>query len=163
MTRKETVVVLDDLDGTAGAKPEEFGYHGVTYEIDLSDDNAGKLRDFLADYIAVARKAASTPATRTAARKADAAEVAAQRDQNRKIKEWARENGFSVADRGRLPVEVLGAYNKAHSIGEASTNGDTDDGSGNQPPEQPAPHVEAAQHHEHEHHQPEHVPAFSAV
>lgn len=163
MARKETVVTLDDLTGASGAKLKKFGLDGVSYEIDLTDDNAVKLDELLADYVAAARKAIDTPATRSAARKADAAELAANRQQNREIKQWARENGFSVSDRGRLPVNVLAAWKKAQEGGSSSTasqNGSTD-GSTNQPP----------QHEQHEHQQHEHhggevrvdVPAFSAA
>ena len=31
------------------------------------------------------------------------------------IREWARRNGYTVADRGRLPEEVIRAYQRAHS------------------------------------------------
>lgn len=31
------------------------------------------------------------------------------------VREWARKNGFEVKDRGRMPDEVLDAYNKAHA------------------------------------------------
>jgi hypothetical protein len=176
MARKETVVTLDDLSGASGAKLKKFGLDGVSYEIDLTDDNARQLDEALAEYVSAARKAIDTPATRSAARKADAAELAANREKNRQIKQWARENGYSVSDRGRIPVNVLAAWKDANEGSSSSTsstsssssssaaqNGSTD-GSTNQPPQH-------EQHEQHDHQQHEHhggevrvdVPAFSAA
>lgn len=39
------------------------------------------------------------------------------------IREWARENGFKVADRGRIPADVLAAFNAAQ---DTDVNGDTE-------------------------------------
>ena len=30
------------------------------------------------------------------------------------IREWARENGYEVAERGRIPAEIKDAYHAAH-------------------------------------------------
>jgi hypothetical protein len=167
MARKETVVTLDDLSGASGAKLKKFGLDGVSYEIDLTDDNARQLDEALAEYVSAARKAIDTPATRSAARKADAAELAANREQNRRIKQWARENGYPVSDRGRIPVNVLAAWKDANEGSSSSTSSSTSstasqngstDGSTNQPPQH--------EQHEHEHHGGEvrvDVPTFSAV
>lgn len=39
------------------------------------------------------------------------------------IREWARENGFKVADRGRIPADVLAAFNAAQ---DTDVNDDTE-------------------------------------
>lgn len=51
VAQKTIVTLVDDLDGTSSDRIEtvDFGLDGVTYQIDLNDDNAGKLRDHLAD------------------------------------------------------------------------------------------------------------------
>ena len=100
----------------------EFGVDGTTYEIDLSDANAAKLRDALADYVAhppQARRARR--AGRTAARPASSADSSrpsgsarVHREQNRAIREWARHQGMVVSDRCRISAEVSDAYYKAH-------------------------------------------------
>ena len=48
MATLTTVTVVDDLDGSEAAESVEFALDGVAYEIDLSEDNAEKLRDALA-------------------------------------------------------------------------------------------------------------------
>src|SRR5712664_633700 len=58
MAQKTIVQLIDDLDGTSSESIETitFGLDGVVYEIDLSDDNAEKLRDNLAEFITSARR-----------------------------------------------------------------------------------------------------------
>lgn len=47
--------LIDDLDGQVANETVTFGLDGKSYEIDLSDANASKLRDALAVYVAAAR------------------------------------------------------------------------------------------------------------
>src|SRR4051812_6696210 len=51
------VRLVDDIDGEAADETVEFGIDGKSYEIDLSKDNAGRLRDALADFVSAARRA----------------------------------------------------------------------------------------------------------
>ena len=44
MAQKVVVSLVDDLDETEADETVEFGIDGATYEIDLSDSNAAKLR-----------------------------------------------------------------------------------------------------------------------
>ena len=50
------VVLADDLDGSEAEETVEFGLDGAFYEIDLSEDNAERLRDALAEYVEHARR-----------------------------------------------------------------------------------------------------------
>lgn len=121
-----TVSLLDDLDGSAAAETVAFGLDGATYEIDLNEKNAKKLRDALANYVASARRtdggrrtaAAAAPRTRSrqAAPKASgrAARTAPDREQTAAIREWARAAGYDVSERGRLSAAVLEAFEAAH-------------------------------------------------
>lgn len=47
--------LVDDLDGSPAAGTIRFGLDGCTYEIDLSEENAARLRAIFADYVAIAR------------------------------------------------------------------------------------------------------------
>jgi hypothetical protein len=113
MAQKVTVALVDDLDGTEAEETVEFGLDGATYQIDLSDDNAGRLRDALEEYVDHARRsggrkrAPGRPAVGRAPRPASA-----DREQNQAIREWARKQGMNVSDRGRIPAEVLDAYHQ---------------------------------------------------
>lgn len=123
MAQKVVVSLVDDLDESEADETVEFGIDGTTYEIDLSDTNASALRDSLADYVAHARKlsgrrrsssrSAATGPGAPARRGGGRASV--DREQNQAIREWARKQGMTVSERGRIPSEVSEAYHKAHS------------------------------------------------
>ena len=49
-------MLVDDVDGGDAAETVTFALDGVTYEIDLSDTNAQKLRDDLATWSGHARR-----------------------------------------------------------------------------------------------------------
>lgn len=113
MGKIETVRLVDDLTGEEAAETVEFGFDGRSYEIDLTVGNARALRDVLSTYVVAARRAAvgeRRRAGRRSSRAASAASAAESREQNRQVREWARENGFTVSERGRIPAEVLTAY-----------------------------------------------------
>lgn len=66
MAQKVLVSLVDDLDGSEAEETVEFGLDGVSYQIDLSGENAEELRDALAQYVEHARRAA-WPQARAAA------------------------------------------------------------------------------------------------
>jgi len=83
MAKKQIAQLIDDLDGTilegGDGVSLRFALEGRSYEIDLSDANAAKLRDALAPFIAAARPTSGTSsptrarATRANGRSADLA------------------------------------------------------------------------------------------
>jgi hypothetical protein len=112
MAQQTTVRFIDDLDGSDASGTFDFSLEGRQYQIDLSDENAAKLRDVLEPYIGAARKAGRG---RTARQTVVAEKPArSNRDQTAAIREWARENGHQVSDRGRIPKSVIEAYQAAH-------------------------------------------------
>lgn len=113
MAQKVTVTLVDDLDGGTAEETVEFGIDGVSYEIDLSQGNAGKLRDSLVDFVSNARKAGGRRKA-PARRSSGGGRASVDREQNAAIREWARKNGYNVSDRGRIPAEVLDAYHKGN-------------------------------------------------
>ena len=54
MAQQTTVRFIDDLDGSDASGTFDFSLEGRNYQIDLSDENAAKLRDALAPYIGAA-------------------------------------------------------------------------------------------------------------
>jgi hypothetical protein len=101
----------DDLDGSSSDSIQTvtFGLDGVTYEIDLNDDNAHVLGNGLSDFIGSARRTGGRVKRGTPVR----TEVSGpngsgrNRDQTRAIREWAKNNGHDVSDRGRIPAAVI--------------------------------------------------------
>ena len=112
MAQKVSVTLVDDLDGSTASQTVGFGLDGVVYQIDLSDDNAAKLRDSLAEFVGHARRSGGRRST--GENRTSGAHTAADREQNQAIREWARKRGMKVSERGRLSADVLNAY---HSQG----------------------------------------------
>ncbi len=111
MAQIREIRLVDDLDGEVADETVEFGVDGKNYEIDLSKDNASKLRDALASYVAAARRAGGR--RRGAAGGGQAGRrPSIDREQNQAIRDWARKRGMKVSDRGRIPAEVLDAYHQ---------------------------------------------------
>jgi nucleoid-associated protein Lsr2 len=109
MAQKIHIVLEDDLDGSEATQTVTFGLDGTSYEIDLNDKNADKLRNALAAYIGHGRKVGAAP--RRGARKS-ASSIGGP--SAKEIRDWARENGHDVPERGRVSAEVRSAYDAAH-------------------------------------------------
>lgn len=114
MARKIIYQLVDDIDSTSLAEGEgetvQFALDGTDYEIDLSDENAKKLRDALTDYVSAARtvaKARKTKSTGTAANRPKR-DLAA-------IRAWARAEGHKISDRGRIPGSIIEDFEAANS------------------------------------------------
>lgn len=108
MARREITQYFDDLDDTPLEEHElhvvRFSYEGSDYLLDLSEENAEKFREMINPYIEVARPA---PQVRN---RIDAQGPLNSRD----IRRWAMEKGMKVANRGKIPFEIIEAYKKAH-------------------------------------------------
>src|SRR3954451_16982686 len=107
MAQRVQIILEDDYDGGEADETVAFGLDGSDYEIDLSADNAGKLRDALAPWIANAR--------RTGGRRGRRNGRVAAGPGSAEIRAWAQENGMQVSARGRVPAEVREAYATAHN------------------------------------------------
>jgi hypothetical protein len=109
MAQKIHIVLEDDINGGEATETVTFGLDGTTYEIDLNDKNAGKLRDALAPYVGHGRKVGAAP--RRGGRKAAASNGGVSA---KEIRDWARSNGFDVPERGRVSGDVRAAYEAAN-------------------------------------------------
>ena len=117
MAQRVNIVLEDDLDGSPADETVTFALDGVTYEIDLSDSNAGKLRDALAPYVGHARRSSGRRSSGRRAAAASSSRSQGSRGTKRDladVREWARRNGHKVSDRGRISAEVQAAYDKGH-------------------------------------------------
>ena len=122
MAQRVNVVLVDDIDGNDATETVTFALDGVEYEIDLSEENANKLRESLSLYIGHGRRTggrrrsgsgqggdqkASRPRSSSGNSSSDGPSAS-------EIREWARANGHTVPDRGRVSAEVREAYAAAH-------------------------------------------------
>ncbi len=112
VARREIIVLEDDLDGGTADETVKFGLDGVMYEIDLSKDNAAKMRESLAAYISGARKAGRSGVV-VGGRGASRGAAAADREQNKAIRVWAKRKGKAISGRGRIPQGIVDEYHAA--------------------------------------------------
>lgn len=112
MAQKTVVELVDDLDGGGADETVTFALDGVDFLIDLSTENAHRLRDTLAEYVENAR--------RTSSRKGrNAGKVAGRsngKPDTQAVREWARSQGETVAERGRISHDLLIRFQEAHGI-----------------------------------------------
>jgi hypothetical protein len=121
MAQVREVRLIDDLNGSEAAETIDFSLDGREYQIDLSEDNAVKLRDSIAEFVAAARRAPRGPrasgrgntgggnVNKGAPTRRDRAQTAA-------IRQWAQQHGHVVAERGRVPKTIVEAYEKEHGV-----------------------------------------------
>lgn len=108
------IVLVDDLDGTElgdNAVTTRFSLNGASYEIDLGEANRQKLADALAPFIAAGRRASAGGGSGRAA--APRKRAGGSSSNTAAIREWANANGHPVGDRGRIPANIIEAYEAA--------------------------------------------------
>jgi hypothetical protein len=101
---------FDDLDGSPAVETVRFGYAGREYEIDLNEEHASQLDETLATYLEHARKVDGVRPRR-------GRRVEGERrspEELRAIRQWAREQGLKVSDRGRIAADIVEKYDAAH-------------------------------------------------
>ena len=109
MAQKIQTLFIDDLDGSDAEGTVRFGLDGAEYEIDLNADHAKELRDVLARYVGAARRGSSTvkrPAR--GGRRGSASGL-----NTTEVREWAKEQGIEVKDRGRVPADLVVKFKAA--------------------------------------------------
>lgn len=105
MAKRTITMLVDDLDGSEAAETISFSLDGVSYELDVNAAHAAQLREAFAVWTA--------HATRVGGRKRTTAAGGGKEDLEA-IRRWARDNGFQVAERGRISSKVKEAYAAAH-------------------------------------------------
>jgi hypothetical protein len=106
MAQKITVELEDDLDGGPADETVRFGLDGTDHEIDLSTKNANALRRQLAPFIEHARRTGRGQRRR-------AGRTVSSRDRSADIRAWAKDQGITVSDRGRIAATVAEQYDAA--------------------------------------------------
>ena len=109
MAQKVQVLLVDDIDGGEADETVTFALDGKTYEIDLNAKNASKLRSALEPYLKNGRRTGRTSGGRKSRSSSSGSSDTA------KIRAWAKEHGYEVNDRGRVPANIREAYEKANS------------------------------------------------
>ena len=131
------VIIVDDIDGTEGdgIVTQRFSLGSDFYEIDLCPQNLLGLRAALEPFVSAGRqlrggnrrKPEAAPGQQdnsaldfprqqrlaAAPRQQGNSALDFPRQQRLAIRNWARDNGYDVADRGAFSQEVLAAYQEA--------------------------------------------------
>ena len=110
MAKHTTVTLVDDLDGGEADETVTFALDGKTYEIDLTTANAEKLRSLLEPYVKGGRRTGG----RASGGRGKARSSSGGSQDTAAIRAWAKENGYEVNDRGRVPASIREAYEKAN-------------------------------------------------
>lgn len=101
MAQKIEVTKVSDLSGAAANETVRFSLDGTEYEIDLSEAEAGRMREELGPFTARARRIRTARPRRTRA---------PSRDDLPDIREYARQRGHEIKDRGRIPGLIVAEY-----------------------------------------------------
>ncbi|MEU4545655.1 histone-like nucleoid-structuring protein Lsr2 [Nonomuraea dietziae] len=110
MAKQIQEILIDDLDGGEANETVSFAIDGASYEIDLSVDNAKKLRDALSPFQQAARKSGAAAARR----RVRGGTRSMSREKSSEIRQWAKAHGLPVSERGRIASTVVEKYEAAH-------------------------------------------------
>ena len=110
MAQKIQILFIDDLDGSAAEGTVRFGLDGTEYEIDLNAQHAQELRDALARYEVLPRRACRRRPLLPVrgVRRGSASGL-----NTTEVREWAKAQGIEVKDRGRVPAELVMKFKAA--------------------------------------------------
>ena len=108
MAQKITTLFIDDINGELAVGTVRFGLDGTEYEIDLNAAHTEELRSALGKYITHARKVGGTSSKGKKGKKGKGPTL-----DTTAIRNWARENGYEIKDRGRVPADLVEKYQQA--------------------------------------------------
>jgi hypothetical protein len=110
MVQKTVVTVVCDLphDGEIeGNDTVAFSVDGTAYEIDVCSAHAKELHDIFGGYIEHARRVSGVVRRRKT-------RTGPTRERSSEIRQWARERGEKVSERGRIPASIIQEYEATH-------------------------------------------------
>ncbi len=112
MAQKVIREFVDDIDGSPAERTFSFAVDGVSYEIDLSTQNITEFKSAIGGFIESARKIKGSSQRRTRSTGTGGAQQSPE--QTRAMREWARQHGHNISNRGRIPTSIRQAFDQAH-------------------------------------------------
>lgn len=103
MAQKVHTQYTDDIDGTDAVTTVSFSLQGRDYEIDL---HAGHLAELEQDFSRWVGHAREVKRVRSRAK----IRTRSSRERSALIRQYARQHGLKVAERGRIPASVIAQY-----------------------------------------------------
>lgn len=108
MAKRTVVTLTDDIEGTpiqdGAGETLHFTFDGASYEIDLLDKNAKKMRNALQFYIDHGRRGGTEP-PRPPSRSSPI--------DTKTVRIWAKNRGIEVNARGRVSQDVVDQFKAA--------------------------------------------------
>ncbi len=117
MAQKVQVTLICDLDDNeevAAVDTVSFGFDGSSYVFELCERHLEEFTKTMQGFAASARLADGPRHRRPGAGPARGAGRRGSGDGSSDIRSWAREHGYAVNERGRIPAEVRAAYEAAN-------------------------------------------------
>jgi hypothetical protein len=106
--------MVDDLDGsTEDVEKIQFSLDGHHFEIDLSAANAARLREKMERFIGAGHPV-KEPKPKRGTRQQIITTSAVSKEYTQAIRHWAKENGYQISERGRIPTIIREAFEAAH-------------------------------------------------
>ena len=115
MAQKIITEFIHDIDGSAAERTFTFAVDGTNYEIDLSADNIAEFKSAIGGFMESARKVKGSSSDGRRTRSAGADGGRQSREQTRAVREWARQHGHNISNRGRIPTSIQQAFDQAHA------------------------------------------------
>lgn len=113
MAQKVFTTYVDDLTGeeSTAIATHSILVDGAGVEIDLTDENYEKLLELLNPYLHAEGARRVRGATKANGKTRQAV---GGKDDSSAIRAWARNSGYEVSDRGRVPASIREKYQKAN-------------------------------------------------
>lgn len=102
MAQKVRVTQVSDISGEEAAETVRFALDGTEYEIDLAAAEAAQMRASVRPFTEHARKKGRT--SRRGSRRSPS------RGDLPDIREYARNRGYDISERGRVPQRIIEEY-----------------------------------------------------
>jgi Lsr2 len=115
MAQKVITEFIDDIDGSPAERTFTFAVDGTNYEIDLSAENIAEFESAIGGFLESARKVKASGNGRRL-RSAGASGGQQSREQTRAVRQWARQHGHNISNRGRIPTSIQQAFDQAHAV-----------------------------------------------
>jgi len=111
VAQRVQVLLVCDMHGdeTPAEESVSFSVNGTSYELDVCGQHASALRDAFAPFVGVARKSGGRGGAGRRRRGGGNASGRAG-----EIRDWARAQGITVSERGRIPADLAAKYDAAH-------------------------------------------------
>lgn len=99
-------ILVSDLSGEPEAETVTIGWKAAWYETELTATERDELQGMLSPYIQVGRKAVTRPSTRFV--------PDTTVEEREEIRAWAKQQGYEIAEYGKIPNRVYKAFMAAH-------------------------------------------------